>query len=178
MALTTARVGVASSAAAMAGVTQAAAAAMGVLTVWTTADGLLDVPQAEQIGVGIVTLLVALGLGLGSARTLTGRSSRLLVLAKVGSLVISAYWGLLRPPAEEFPVIPVAYAVLPVLGLGLLAVSAVRSRSRSARDPADHDIGPFLASRNAPDDAAHGRPPATRGHAEAFDQAAEGSAWA
>ena len=160
------KVTLASTVAAMLGVTQAAAAAMGTLTVWTTADGLIDIPEPELAGVGIVTVLVAVALGVGSARTLTGKSSRLLAVANLCSLVISAYWGVVRPAADGFPVIPISYAAVSVLGLGLLAVSGVLSRHHHARSRAADDVG-----TSPPGTAPPVRPP--NGPAELPDQAAE-----
>jgi len=168
-----AKVDVASTAAAMLGVTQAAAAAMGVLAVWTTAEGLIDIPLLEQVGVGIVTVLVALALGLGCALTLTGQSPRILALGFVGSLMISAYWLLLRPPAEEFPVIPVVYAVLPVLGMALLAVSAARSRSHTAPPDAAENADEVESQLAAAPPGQPGSDPA-----ELPDQAGERPDWA
>lgn len=106
---------------------QAAAAADGVLSIWRTPSGVLDIPTAERAVVGILTALVAVALAIGCARVLTGRSSRFVVAASVVSLVISAYWILLRPPVDTFPAFGVLYAVLPLLILALIGVSALRA---------------------------------------------------
>lgn len=129
--LITAKVDLASTAAAVLAFTQAAAAALGVLAVWRTPEGLIGIPDIEQLGVGLLTALVAIALAVGCAYVLTGRTSGMIVVASVGSLVISAYWAFLRPPIEGFPSFPVAYAVLPVLILGVLALS----HARAARPP-------------------------------------------
>ncbi len=118
--------------------TQSAAAAVGVLAVTRTPDGLLNVPSAELVLVCIVTVAVALALAVGCVRILTGRSPRLTIVGSVASLVISAYWVFLRAPAERFPDIAVAYAVLPVLTIWLLVVSRglAARRARKARPAA------------------------------------------
>ncbi|MBA3339834.1 MAG: hypothetical protein H0T54_08865 [Geodermatophilaceae bacterium] len=129
-----AKVDLPSTIAAVLAFTQAAAAALGVLAVGRTPAGVLDIPAVEQVGVGILTSLLAIALAIGCALVLVGRASRVIVLAAIGSLVISAYWIFLRPPPDGFPTIAVGYAVLPVLILGLLAVST-QSAARAARRP-------------------------------------------
>lgn len=153
----------ASTVAAMLGVTQAAAVAMGALTVWATSGGLIDIPALEQVGVGVGTILVALALGLGCARTLTGQSPRMLAWSFAASLVISAYWGVVRAPAQAFPVIPVVYAVFPMLGLALLAYSFAGNRRQGATAA---EAMPTISTTELPAPSAAGQP----------DQVAEGHA--
>lgn len=135
-----AKVDLPSTVAAVLGFAQAVAAADGVLAVWRTPSGLLDVPDAERLGVGILTTAVAVALAIGCARVLTGGSPRVLVAAAVVSLLISAYWILLRPPVDSFPDLAVSYAVLPVLSLGLIGFSALRT-SRAQSRPAPEPVG-------------------------------------
>jgi len=123
--------------------TQSAAAALGVLAVVRTPDGLLNVPDAELALVSVVTFVVAVILAAGCVHTLSGRSVRLSVVGSVGSLVISAYWILLRPPDEGFPGIAVAYAALPVLILALVGLSRVLGATRAKTDqPAPAEKAP------------------------------------
>ncbi len=151
-------------AAAMA-LTQAAAAAVGVLAVARTPEGLLDVPGVELFLVCLSTLAVAVVLALGCLHILVGRSPRLAILGSVASLVISAYWILRRPPADTFPDLAVAYAVLPVLTLGSLAVYRVLA-ARRARRPT-----PVLAGDNAPEPADESTPGETKPPWELADEA-------
>lgn len=145
-----AKVDVPSTIAAVLAFAQAAAAVIGVLALARSAQGIFDIPAIEQVGVGILTILVAAALGVGCVRVLTGGSPRVIAGASTGSLVISAYWILLRPQAEGFPAIAVAYAVVPVLILGVLALSraqaAIAGRTAPPAEPADRDAGDAISA--------------------------------
>ena len=98
---------------------------------WRTPEGLFGIPDIEQVGVGLLTALVAISLAVGCAHVLTGRTWRGDRRGFGWVPGYFAYWIFLRPPVVGFPIFAVAYAMLPVLILGLLS----RARAMAARPP-------------------------------------------
>ena len=114
---------------------------------WRTPAGLFGIPDIEQVGVGLLTALVAISLAVGCAHEVTRRTGGDLV-GSVGSLTIRRTGFSSIHQSWAFRPFAVGYAMLPVLILGLLS----RARAMAARPPHTVEPGaePSAEPANAP----------------------------
>lgn len=150
----------------VAGLVLGLAVLIGAVAVSAIAEGLGQIPYAERVLIRILTIGVGVALIAGGFLLYTLRGWLILAGGAAGSLLLSVYWALVRPPLAEFPVIPLLYALPALLILGMLVLAKLTGPPR--RGP---DAGP--GSPAAPSQTPRKRGP---GRSRSARRAAAGSA--
>lgn len=150
----------------VAGLVQGLAVLIGAVAVSALADGLGQIPYTERVLIRIATIGVGMALIVGGFLLYTLRGWFVLAGGAAGSLLLSVYWALVRPPLAEFPVIPLLYALPALLILGMLLLAKLTG-------PPATDPGAGPGSPAAPSPTPRKRGP---GRSRSARRAAAGSA--